>query len=104
MSSARLKSIAIAVGGALALLSCATQQMGGVAKTSNGINLGATGPHVVQPLPDKPRFGQAVSDADIAAWNIDVRTPDGKGLPPGRGTVAEGSKVYAAKCVACHGP
>jgi cytochrome c len=24
-------------------------------------------------------------------------------LPAGRGTVAEGAKVYAAKCVSCHG-
>src|SRR4051794_16145014 len=102
MSSARLKAIAVAVGGALALLSCATQ-MGTTAKTANGINLGATGPHAVQPLPDKPRFGHAISEADVAAWNIDIRTPDGKGLPAGRGTVAEGERVYAAKCVACHG-
>jgi cytochrome c len=73
------------------------------AKSSTGIPLGASGPHDVQPLPDKPRFGKAVSEADIAAWNIDVRTPDGAGLPPGRGSVAQGREVYAAKCVACHG-
>ena len=54
-------------------------------------------------LPDKPRFGHAVSEADLAAWNIDVRTSDGQGLPAGQGSVAEGQKVYAAKCVACHG-
>jgi cytochrome c len=58
----------------------------------------------VQPLPDKPRLGQAVSEADLAAWNIDVRTSDGQGLPPGRGSVADGRQVYAAKCAACHGP
>jgi cytochrome c len=49
-------------------------------------------------------FGQPIREADLAAWNIDVRTPDGLGLPPGRGTVAEGKAVYDAKCVACHGP
>jgi len=49
-------------------------------------------------------FGQAVSEADLAAWNIDIRTPDGVGLPPGRGTVAEGKVVYEAKCLVCHGP
>ena len=102
MSSARLKLVAFAVGGALAVLSCAAPPPGG-GKTANGINLGMSGPHPVQPLPDKPRFGQAVSEADVAAWNIDVRTSDGKGLPPGRGSVAEGRKVYDAKCLACHG-
>ena len=53
---------------------------------------------------DKPRFGKPISEADIAPWNIDIRTPDGKGLPPGRGTVAEGEQIYNAKCLACHGP
>jgi cytochrome c len=28
---------------------------------------------------------------------------DGRGLPPGSGSYAEGQKVYQAKCVACHG-
>ena len=103
MSSARLRTIAVAVGGAAALISCATQMGAAPAKTANGINLGSTGPHPVQPLPDKPRFGQAISEADVAAWNIDVTTPTGRGLPPGRGTVAEGQKIYAAKCESCHG-
>jgi cytochrome c len=44
-----------------------------------------------------------VSESDLAAWNIDIRTPDGAGLPAGRGSVAEGKSIYAAKCVACHG-
>src|SRR5437588_10136398 len=29
--------------------------------------------------------------------------PDGRGLPPGKGTYAQGQKVYADSCVACHG-
>ncbi|WP_227246944.1 c-type cytochrome [Paraburkholderia caribensis] len=47
-------------------------------------------------------IGTPVSDADIAAWNIDV-APDGQGLPPGSGDVAMGGKVFAARCAACHG-
>jgi S-disulfanyl-L-cysteine oxidoreductase SoxD len=57
-------------------------------------------------LPERPAvaFGHPISEAEIAPWNIDVRTPDGLGLPPGRGTVAQGKAVYEAKCLACHGP
>jgi S-disulfanyl-L-cysteine oxidoreductase SoxD len=51
----------------------------------------------------KPRFGKPIAEADIAAWDIDIRTPDGKGLPPGKGSVAKGKQIYAAQCVACHG-
>jgi len=29
--------------------------------------------------------------------------PDGRGLPPGRGTAAEGKKLFADGCVMCHG-
>lgn len=49
-------------------------------------------------------FGRPISEVDIAPWDIDVRTSDGKGLPPGGGNVAEGKAVYEAKCLACHGP
>jgi cytochrome c len=49
-----------------------------------------------------PKFGQPIAPADIAPWDISIG-PDGAGLPPGRGTVAQGEAVYAAKCQACHG-
>jgi S-disulfanyl-L-cysteine oxidoreductase SoxD len=49
-----------------------------------------------------PQFGQPIAPADIAPWDISIG-PDGAGLPPGRGTVAQGEAVYAAKCQACHG-
>jgi len=29
--------------------------------------------------------------------------PDGTGLPPGSGTPAQGSAIYAKKCAVCHG-
>ena len=105
MQSARLKLAVAAVAGVAAIIGCATTGGGGgmAAKTAEGIPLGSAGPNAVQPLPDRPRFGKPISEADVAAWNIDVRTSDGLGLPPGRGSVAEGAKIYAAKCVACHG-
>jgi cytochrome c len=105
MPSAKLKLLTAGVVGALALWGCAGMGGGGMtAKTAEGIPLGSVGPHAVQPLPDRPRFGQPISEADVAAWNIDVRTSDGLGLPPGRGSVAEGKQVYDAKCLVCHGP
>ena len=57
-------------------------------------------------VPERPPvgFGQPISEEDVAAWNIDIRTTDGAGLPPGQGTVAQGKVVYEAKCMACHGP
>ena len=44
-----------------------------------------------------------MSEAELAAWNIDVRTSDGHGLPEGQATAIEGREVYEAKCAACHG-
>jgi cytochrome c len=51
---------------------------------------------------ETPGLGKPISEADIAAWNIEV-LPDGTGLPPGSGTAAQGAKVYAEKCSSCHG-
>lgn len=48
-------------------------------------------------------FGAPADPARVAAWDIDVRH-DGVGLPAGRGTVAAGERVYATRCLACHGP
>ena len=53
--------------------------------------------------PPRPKLGQPVSEQDIAAWNIDIRTQDGQGLPAGKGTSADGAQVFAQKCVSCHG-
>lgn len=47
--------------------------------------------------------GQPVQESDLAAWNIDVRAPDGLGLPPGSGSVATGKAVFDDKCASCHG-
>jgi S-disulfanyl-L-cysteine oxidoreductase SoxD len=47
-------------------------------------------------------IGRAATPEEIRAVDIDVM-PDGHGLPPGRGTVAEGAATYAAKCQSCHG-
>ena len=67
-----------------------------------GVCLVATLAHSQSPA-SKPHYGKAISEADIAAWNIDIRTQDGKGLPPGKGSVAQGKALFAQQCAACHG-
>ena len=47
-------------------------------------------------------IGRPATPAEIAAIDIDVG-PDGVGLPPGRGTAADGAPIYAARCASCHG-
>jgi mono/diheme cytochrome c family protein len=49
-----------------------------------------------------PQFGQPISPGDLAPWDISI-TPDGAGLPSGRGSAAQGEAIFAAKCQACHG-
>lgn len=47
-------------------------------------------------------YGSPASAEQIAGWDIDVRA-DGKGLPPGEGSVEDGEMLYEAKCAQCHG-
>ncbi len=58
----------------------------------------------IAPLPALAGYGigQAATPEMIAGWDIDVR-PDGSGLPPGRGSAAEGEALYEEQCAACHG-
>ena len=47
-------------------------------------------------------IGKPATAEEIAGWDIDIR-PDGKGLPPGSGSVEDGEMMYEAKCASCHG-
>ncbi|TXM65325.1 cytochrome c [Methylobacterium sp. WL12] len=47
-------------------------------------------------------IGRPASEAEIAAWNIDIDR-DGRKLPPGHGSVAQGRAVFDAQCASCHG-
>src|SRR5260370_13687688 len=49
-----------------------------------------------------PNLGKPINHADMAAWDISI-LPDGTGLPSRSGTAADGAKIYAGKCSACHG-
>ena len=47
--------------------------------------------------------GRPATEQEIAAADITV-APDGKGLPAGQGTVADGAALYERQCRECHGP
>ncbi|MFY7939971.1 MAG: c-type cytochrome [Burkholderiaceae bacterium] len=47
-------------------------------------------------------LGVPVSRDEWAPYDITV-FPDGRGLPPGGGSVDQGRKLYAEQCAACHG-
>jgi cytochrome c len=51
-----------------------------------------------------PRYGigRSADAARIAVVDIDIGA-DGSGLPAGRGSVADGEKLYQAQCGNCHG-
>jgi S-disulfanyl-L-cysteine oxidoreductase SoxD len=50
-----------------------------------------------------PNLGRPLAPEEIQKMDITVTT-DGKGLPPGSGSVSVGAAVYAKQCQACHGP
>jgi mono/diheme cytochrome c family protein len=52
--------------------------------------------------PPRLGLGRPALPEEIAAWDTDVRA-DGKGLPPGKGTVKQGDEIFQAQCAACHG-
>ncbi|MBK0397687.1 cytochrome c [Limibaculum sp. M0105] len=49
-----------------------------------------------------PGLGAPLAADEIPFYATYVM-PDGRGLPAGSGTAAEGAGIYAAKCALCHG-
>jgi len=49
------------------------------------------------------QLGRTPTPEEIKARDIAI-SPDGRELPPGRGTAVEGAAIYTQKCAACHGP
>ena len=53
-------------------------------------------------LAQTPKLGKPITEADVQSWDISI-LPDGRGLPDGNGSPAQGAKIYVEKCAACHG-
>ncbi|GJE60073.1 c-type cytochrome [Methylobacterium trifolii] len=51
-----------------------------------------------------PRYGigRPATQPEIAAWDIDIDR-DGRKLPAGQGSVAQGQILFASQCASCHG-
>jgi hypothetical protein len=47
-------------------------------------------------------LGRPAESAEVARLDVDV-SPDGDGLPPGRGDAAAGARIFAVSCRRCHG-
>ena len=49
------------------------------------------------------RLDHGFADPDLLGRQRLNVFPDGRGLPPGRGTVADGARLFAQHCAGCHG-
>lgn len=53
-------------------------------------------------LAASPRLGHPMTPQQAQRQALNV-FPDGRGLPPGRGTAVEGKALFQQKCAGCHG-
>lgn len=90
----------VSVGALLILLVLFTGACGDRVDSGSAVGTAVSGS---PEYPETFGFGREATPEEIQAWDIDVM-PDGTGLPPGSGTVAQGAAIYATKCAACHGP
>jgi cytochrome c len=80
---------------------CTSDRLAGIIAVSALLAACATSSDA--PAPTRgPGLGERAPAELVAAWDISI-PPSGEGLPAGSGSVAQGAKVYAAKCQSCHG-
>jgi cytochrome c len=63
----------------------------------------ATAPSRAQSQNASQRYGFGVRPTTEELSRFFAVAPDGRGLPAGRGTYAQGREIYAHQCVVCHG-
>jgi len=54
------------------------------------------------PRVEAPKLGTPIAADALTAQTLNV-FPDGRGLPSGQGSVAEGARLFAKHCAGCHG-
>jgi mono/diheme cytochrome c family protein len=79
-----------------------TRLVGGRAALGAAVMVVAMTAAAAAQAPARFGIGRPATTQEIAAIDIDIM-PDGRGLPPGRGTSADGAAIYATKCAQCHG-
>ena len=79
-----------------------TRRVGGSAALGAAVLVVAMTAAAAAQAPARFGIGRPATPQEIAAIDIDIM-PDGRGLPAGRGTSAEGAAIYATKCAQCHG-
>ncbi len=109
-------SASVFTAAALLVAGCAAGGLGlsksngtvGLASIDGGVYYpavnGKTGPYSLDTKVAgmKINNGRIPTANELKAWDTDVM-PDGTGLPEGSGTASDGSDVYDAKCIMCHG-
>ena len=48
-------------------------------------------------------IGHSATTLDIKKWDIEI-SPNGEGLPAGKGFAQKGRQLFLQKCAVCHGP
>lgn len=86
MVLAKKTGVGVALAGVVLLAACSTSTNNSNPKNTSGA-----------------AFGKPISEQALVLWNIDIRTQDGLGLPPGSGNAVVGEKIYNQKCASCHG-
>lgn len=87
-------------GSALALFGCLSLALAGAALAQE--RPAPPGRPGIALAPQPLGIGRPAAQDEISGWDIDAR-PDGRGLPPGRGSVRQGEALYQKRCAACHG-
>jgi len=92
----------ISLAGAIAIAPVFAQGPARASSSAQGATADKSAGKSTGRAPKPYGIGRAATPDEIKKLDIDVM-PDGRGLPAGRGAVADGANIYAAKCRSCHG-